>query len=163
MNEVLDALTSFLRSGVRIAFLGVGSPLRGDDAAGLYLLDRLKERLAPVSGQEFRFYRGESAPENFSGEIRRFSPTHLVIFDAAQLDEIPGSIRRIGPEAIAEVSFTTHMLPLKVLVAYLNQVTSCETLIIGIQPQQLDFSTTLSPDVQEAVDDFVEALIRHEA
>ena len=163
MNEILRALTDVLSYGTRIACLGVGSPLRADDAVGLYLLDRLKERLSPVSGQELRFYRGESAPENFSGEIRQFAPTHLVILDAAQLEELPGSFRRIDPEAIAEVSFTTHMLPLKVLVAYLQQVTSCQTLIVGVQPQLLDFGTELSPVVQKAADEFVEELFRQQA
>lgn len=163
MNEALTALTGVLNSGIRIAFLGVGSPLRGDDAVGLYLLDRLEEHLLPGSGQEFQFYRGESAPENFTGEIRRFDPTHLVILDAAQLEEPPGSFRRIAPETIAEVGFTTHVLPLKFLVAYLNQVTHCEILIIGIQPQQLEFTLNLTPTVQKAADDFLEALYRQQA
>ncbi|HEX3048282.1 MAG TPA: hydrogenase maturation peptidase HycI, partial [Bacillota bacterium] len=158
--EALTALADTLNSGSRVAFLGVGSPLRGDDAVGLYLLEGLKARLSSLPGERFQFYRGESAPENFTGVIREFAPAHLVILDAAELGEAPGSFRRINPEDIAEVSFTTHILPLKILVAYFNKVMNCEILIIGVQPQHLEFATTLSSTVQKAADDFLEELLR---
>jgi hydrogenase 3 maturation protease len=160
MREVIDHLISNIQSGCRIAFLGVGSPLRADDSVGLYVVKELMRCLKPETGKELRFYLGESAPENFTGEIRDFRPTHLIIFDAAELGEEPGDFKIIEREAIGGVSFSTHMLPLKMLTDYVVMTTGCEVVIVGVQPENLEFGGEMSEVVKKAAKEFVEEFVK---
>lgn len=156
MEQVITTLSQNIIAGSRIAILGVGSPLRADDSVGLYIVTELMARLKTDSKQEFRFYLGESAPENFTGEIRSFEPTHLLIFDAAEQDEIPGTFALIAPNQIGGTSFSTHMLPLKMLTDYLSITTGCAVLVVGIQPKYLEFAEPLSTVVKDAADRFID-------
>lgn len=159
MNEVVHQLITGIDGGSKVVFLGVGSPLRADDSVGLYIVGELKSRLTAHSGQELRFYLGESAPENFSGEIRNFGTTHLVIVDAADLGEEPGTMRIIEKDRIGGTSFSTHMLPLKMLTDYLVMTTGCQVFVVGIQPNSLAFGQLISEPVKETADKFLETFI----
>jgi hydrogenase 3 maturation protease len=159
MNSLITTLTTGIAGGSKVAFLGVGSPLRADDSVGLYITNELKSRITAYSGQELRFYLGESAPENFSGEIRNFGTTHLVIIDAADLGEEPGAMRLIDQDQIGGTSFSTHMLPLKMLTNYLVMTTGCQVFVVGMQPKCLAFGQLISEPVQQAADRFLEGFI----
>jgi hydrogenase 3 maturation protease len=157
MKAVVERLAAIGRSGKRIVWLGIGSPLRADDAVGLFIVERLSQVLKAPAGREDRFYLGESAPENFSGEIRQFSPTHVIMVDAAQIGLEPGAFRIIEHEEIGGISFSTHVLPLKILANYLVCTCNCEVVIVGVQPRNLEFGEELSPDVKAAAERFVTA------
>ena len=159
MNQVIDCLKADIQSGTKVVFLGVGSPLRADDSVGLYIVGEFKNRLPARPGQEIRFFLGESAPENFSGEIRNFATTHLVIVDAADMGEKPGTMRIIEPEKIGGTSFSTHMLPLKMLTDYVVMTTGCRVTIIGIQPLDLEFGNPLTDVVKQAADEFLDRFL----
>lgn len=141
-----------LDQAVRIAFLGIGSELRGDDACGILVAESLKAciRKSPLS-RKFKVFIGGTAPENITGEIKRFNPTHLVLIDAADLGKRAGQIRLINPEEAGGVSFCTHQLPIKIMVDYLTQSLGCTITIIGIQPKKIDFGVPVSRQVQAAV------------
>jgi hydrogenase 3 maturation protease len=158
-DQAVAALANVLNNSPRIAFLGVGSPLRSDDTVGLCLTRGLEKGLKPSLSQAFQFFLGESAPENFSGAIREFKPDYLVIFDAADFHQPPGTFALIAPDQIGGVSFTTHMLPLKILVDYLVMASGCQVMVIGVQPENLEFGETLSPTVAAAVEEFIKELI----
>jgi Ni,Fe-hydrogenase maturation factor len=53
------------------------------------------------------------------------------------------------------VSFSTHILPLKILVDYLVEVTGCAVTVIGIQPKLLEFAYPMTNAVKAAADRFV--------
>lgn len=158
MNQVIECLAAIWQSSRKIAFLGVGSPVRSDDSVGLYVVSELEKCLADDPTRELRFYLGESAPENFSGEIRNFAPTHTIIFDAANMGTSPGTFAVIDPETIGGVSFATHMLPLKILVNYFIATTGCQIAVIGVQPKNLEFGESLSPEIKAAADALIAAL-----
>lgn len=161
MNQLISTLTAAaIAGGSKVAFLGVGSPLRADDSVGLYIVKELMSRITAHPGQELRFHLGESAPENFSGEIRSFGTTHLVIIDAADMGEAPGTMRIIDKEQIGGTSFSTHMLPLKMLTDYLIMTTGCQVFVVGVQPQCLAFGQLISEPVQKAADEFLEGFVK---
>jgi Ni,Fe-hydrogenase maturation factor len=56
MNQVVDCLTAIWQTGRKIAFLGIGSSLRGDDAVGLYLVTALEKHLGISPERELQFY-----------------------------------------------------------------------------------------------------------
>jgi hydrogenase maturation protease HycI len=159
--EIADRLSECLRGGRKIAFLGVGSPLRADDSIGLYIVSELEKRLKPDSSSEYLFFLGESAPENFSGAIRSQSPSHLVIFDAAEMGKTPGEFNLIESEQIGGTSFSTHMLPLAILTDYLIKTVHCQVIVVGVQPKLLEFGYSITPELKTAAEGFMAEFIPH--
>ena len=159
MNEIIPKLAMIIKKTPKAVFLGVGSPLRSDDNVGNRVVALLAEKLKARPGGEFRFYQGESAPENFTGAIRQFGPDYLFIFDAAELGKPPGTFALIPPEQIDGMSFASHVLPLKIICNYISSAIGCQTILVGIQPQNLEFGETLSMVVEEAIDEFITGLL----
>jgi hydrogenase maturation protease HycI len=151
-------LKEWLDGAQRLAIVGVGSTLRGDDAAGMCVVERLAGEYPEESNPRLLFCPGETAPENFSGKIRAFNPTHLLLIDAADIGLAPGEIVEIAPEKVGGPGFLSHMLPLKVLVTYLAGDTGTKALLLGIQYQSLEFDGPLTPEVASAVDNLCDAL-----
>jgi hydrogenase 3 maturation protease len=141
-----------LAGAKRVAVLGIGSDLRADDAAGNIAAVRLMKALARRKKKApAKVFLGETAPENLTGEIKRYKPSHLVIVDTADLRKKPGSIFIFKPEALGEgVSFSTHKMPARILVDYLVTSLGCDVTIIGIQPGSVAFGKAPSKTVTDA-------------
>jgi len=135
--------------------IGVGSEVRGDDAAGLLIANRVKSLELPGV---LALYGG-TAPENLTGEIRRISPSHVIIVDAADMGLPPGTIQLLDPRNITGISFATHTLPLSVLAGYLESETDCSVIVMGIQPGSVEFDAAVTPETSEAVEEAVNALV----
>ena len=144
-------LLATLRPARSIAVVGVGSDLRGDDVVGLLVVRALRTALASARHPAFRLFEGGTAPENLTGEILRFRPSHILLADAADLGLKPGAVSLIEPEDAGGVSFSTHVLPLKILTDYLAQSFPCRIVIIGIQPGRIDFGAAPSAWIKPTV------------
>ncbi|MFB3892319.1 MAG: hydrogenase 3 maturation endopeptidase HyCI [Phycisphaerae bacterium] len=150
-----------LEKARRIAVLAVGSTIRGDDAAGMLVADHLAELRAAPSDR-LRIFRGETAPENLTGEIKAWKPTHLVIIDSADLGLAVGQATLIEPDDIRNArSFSTHGLPVVMIIRYLLEFLACKVTVIGIQPHCLEFGRPVHPDVAAAARRLAEEI--HEA
>jgi hydrogenase 3 maturation protease len=167
---------------LRVAIVGIGHELRGDDAAGVSVARSLQSAVGtihpgtarhaisrPKAGWRAGGGKCElpllvidagAAPENFTGPLRRFDPDLVLLIDAAQLNEAPGSIRWLDWQETSGLSASTHTLPPHVLAEYLVNELGCEVALIGIQPQGDEFDAPLSPPVQQAVDELVRTLER---
>jgi hydrogenase 3 maturation protease len=152
-------LKNKLQNARRVAVLGIGSELRGDDIAGLLAAQQIEKTIAKqTTSPEVRVFIGETAPENLTGEIKRFKPTHLIIIDAADLNKEPGHIEIMEPEAIGGTSFCTHSLPIKVMTDYLLQSFYCQVITIGIQPKTLTFGSQPTKEVVAAAKHLAEEI-----
>jgi len=143
-------LRASLRQACKIAVVGIGSDLRGDDIAGLLVLRHLRTALARSRLQTIRLFDGGTAPENLTGEIIRFQPSHILLVDAADLGLQPGAAKLIELEAVAGVSFSTHVLPLSILAEYLKQALPCRIIILGIQPGCTSFGSKPCREINQA-------------
>jgi hydrogenase 3 maturation protease len=146
MPNLKTLLKKKLKGAEKIAVLGVGSVLRNDDAAGLLVADQLKK----IKNPKLKVFLGSTAPENLTGEIIKYKPTHIAIVDSVDMDQKPGSIMLIEPQVVEGVSFSTHMLPVKMIVDYFLESLKCEIIIIGIQPKSLEFGGTVSDEVKKS-------------
>jgi hydrogenase 3 maturation protease len=141
-----------LENALKIGVLGIGSELRADDAAGILVAQRVEELMGDKKTHpQIETFIGATAPENLTGEIKRFAPTHLVIVDAADLDSEPGTITLMDPDSIGGTTFCTHSLPLKVMIDYLLDSFECDVIIVGIQPKSLAVGASVSNEVLNAV------------
>ncbi|HEX2905276.1 MAG TPA: hydrogenase maturation peptidase HycI [Phototrophicaceae bacterium] len=140
----------------RVAVVGVGSELYGDDAAGVLVARRLKTML--TGREDVLIIEGGIAPENCTGALRRFAPNAVIFVDAAEMNLPPGEIRWLAWDEIAGVSASTHSLPLSVLADYVAAELQCEVYLIGIQPALMAFDAPVSSPVTGAVDQVVSQL-----
>ncbi len=122
------------------------------------LIEILQER---VQSDDVLLIAGSTAPENFTGVIKDFKPDLLIITDAARIGLSPGEAAVIPLSEITGASFSTHMLPLSVMLNYLEAEISCETVFIGIQPRSTDQGMEICDEVcrcvQKLADEFTEA------
>lgn len=131
----------------RKVVLTVGAVLRGDDAAGPFLAKLLQED--PVDGWEV--VDGGQTPEDEMAVVRRMNPDVLLVVDAAQMGEEPGTVKVVDEECVArDFLITTHSLPLSFLLGELRAC--CQNVVfLGIQPAHMEFMGALTPQVEHAV------------
>ena len=162
-SELEEYFTEAFATSARICLLGVGTELCQDDAAGLHLIDRLSERLQlPLceATERLLLISGGPAPENFTGVIRAFRPDLLVVADAAFLELPAGSIQLLPEERAAGLSFSTHMLPLPMMLSYLKLECHCAVSLVGIQPASTGQGIGMSQRVLDGVELLSGVLLR---
>jgi hydrogenase maturation protease HycI len=156
-----DALARTLRRlrtpdrPVRVAIVGIGHELRGDDAAGIRLARALQPR-AEHSDAILVMVAG-LAPENTTGPIRRFAPDLVLLVDAAQMDAVPGTVRWLDWQDTTGFSASTHTLPPRLLAAYLIAELGCEVRLLGIQPG----GNAIGDDVTSPVETSIRDIVQH--
>jgi len=159
MKTLEKFLKNRLKSAKKIALLAIGSEFRADDAAGLLVAQKLSSR--KKNSRKFKIFIGATAPENLTGDIRRFKPSHILLIDSVDFNEKPGSIVVLSPRDIGDgVSFSTHKMPAKVLMRYFSQSLECDPVLIGIQPASIEFGKPPSKAVLSAVREVASALLK---
>jgi hydrogenase 3 maturation protease len=155
-----SSLRKSLSSGRRIAVLAVGSTLRADDAAGLLTAEELRQILETAAqagshpSQTVEIFIAETAPENFTGQIKAFAPDRLVLLDAVDCGLGPGETRLLRRDELSTVSApSTHNASLGLMLDYLGHFLQAEVVILGIQPATLQFGLSASPEVRTAAHD----------
>lgn len=142
-------LSSFLKGATRIAVVGVGSEMRGDDAAGMEVVRKLQETL---KSPNVLFIEGGVAPENFTSQIRRFEPSHVILIDATDFGAEPGEVVLAEPDAITGQSVSTHTMPLSILTQYLQEQTGAKIALLGVQPARAQLGAEMSGAVKDSVE-----------
>lgn len=135
----------------RLAVVGIGNELNSDDAAGVLVARALRVEV----NDYFMVIEAGLAPENFTSTLRRFQPDLVLLVDAAELGEPPGTVAWVGWAEAGGWSGSTHTLPPSVLAHYLVEELGCEVILVGIQPARLDFNTGVSAEVLQAVNEVV--------
>jgi hydrogenase 3 maturation protease len=146
----LSQLESDAGNSPRIAILGVGNAFRSDDAAGVLVARALSTR-QHARDERLLVLEAGSAPENRTGELRRFAPDLVLFIDAAEMGEEPGAVCIIPEEAIDGMSASTHSLPLSLLAQYLSLELKCKVVLLGIQPRSKEVGETISVSVSQAI------------
>ena len=140
----------------RVAVMGVGNELKGDDALGV----RVARALGPRARASERVLVIEAglAPENFCSLLRRFKPDLIILVDAVQMSQRPGTVRALDLNSAARSGLSTHNASLHTLVDYLQVELGCEFLVLGVQAAEFAFEAPLSPPVEASVDALAEQL-----
>lgn len=146
-------------SSSKIAILGIGNTFRSDDAAGILVARALLESRFIRDLKHILVIDAGHAPENSSAELRRFAPDFILLIDAAEMNEAPGTIRWIEMEELDGMSASTHSMPLSMLATYLTLELHCEIKLLGIQPYSNEFTETVNPQILRAVDEIVSDLV----
>ena len=167
-NSWKEPLSQALRKSRKVAFVGVGQELRGDDAAGVLVVRRLMEsarknpsksrtqsKVTESQWEEPLLFEAGPLPEAATGALRRFMPDWAVFIDSAEMGEPPGTIRWVDPDQAEGFSGSTHSFPISGLSKYLSSELGCRVAILGIQPKNLEFDSPVSEEVDRAIEEIV--------
>lgn len=152
LDQLNLALTNHLANKItlpRVAIIGIGNELNGDDGAGLLAIRVLGQFIN--SSDCILLLEGSISPENYTSTIRKFQPDWIWYFDAAELGCGAGEIHLLEPADFTGLSASTHAMPLSMLVDFLQKETRALTFFFGIQPQAIVPFTEMSPLVSRMV------------
>ncbi len=151
-----DALRVFLggHEGRRVVAVGIGSSMRRDDFVGLKVLELLEGR----TPENVLLLKTETVPESYTGSIRSFQPTHVILLDAANFGGEPGEARVVSPKAIMNTSVSTHSLPLHVFINYVKQTICEKVVLVGIQGVNIEMGEGLTPGVERGAHEVADLL-----
>lgn len=148
---IKEDLVEFLKAYKKLVIMGIGNDIRGDDGIGPYIVENIKH----LESSNVSILNVTTAPENFTGKIRKIDPTHIIIVDAVIMNEGPGKIKIVKKEEVAGVSISTHSMSLSYLVNYLELEKPYNILFIGIEPESMELGQGLSPLVKSSSDEII--------
>lgn len=132
----------------RFLIVGIGSPLKGDDQAGLLACSELQSRGVECVSCEYGL-------ENCIDYIIERRPRVLIILDTVLFEGgRPGDIVIIGEDAIVEGAplVSTHTISLRALLNVLKVWGAIkEVFIIGVYPESLELGADVSYSVLNSV------------
>ena len=133
--------------------VGIGNRLRGDDAFGPVMIDRLR-------GKTKRdLIDAGTAPESYLGPIIKKNPETIIIMDVADMGKAAGELGILDGEDILKVGFSTHDSSPKVFMDFLKETTGARIVMIAAQPKTLEFGENPSREVKESMDKLEEILL----
>jgi hydrogenase 3 maturation protease len=149
------------------AVLGVGNRLRGDDAVGPLVIDRLRAGRPEVpawkseaegDGVPVLFDCG-TAPENFIEPVLKAGARRVLFIDACAFGADAGEFRLFDRAEIDQLAMglvSTHTLPLTLTVELIAQRSGADVRLLGIQPARIEFGQELSAPVSRGLSRVVE-------
>jgi hydrogenase 3 maturation protease len=143
-------------SPLRLAIIGVGQELQGDDGVGVAIVRRLN--LLIERDDSLLIIEAGHAPENVLGAIIRFRPTTILFLDSLKANEAPGTILWLPIAEADSAGGSTHTLSLALLGDYLHSETGASAYVLGVQPRRIAFGEGLSSTVKAAAEECAGAI-----
>jgi hydrogenase maturation protease len=146
----------------RIAVIGVGNVLMGDEGIGVRVMEKLSQKTLPES---VTLFEAGTAFHALVGELADYDK--LVIVDVVEGSRPPGTIYRFDlTQALegtaSETPFSLHemgiiaMLELERLV---RQIPG-EVVFVGVEPERIAPSLNLSPLLEQKLSELTRAVLR---
>lgn len=135
-----------MAGATRIAVLGIGDDLNPLDRPGILAAVLIHGLERP----DVTVFLPGTMPENFTGGLRELRPSHVVMIDAADMGRPPGSLGLIHPARVRGQRFSTHAMPLTLVIEYLEKELGASVVLVGIQPDEVapsEAEAGVSPEV----------------
>jgi len=130
----LRELLASSNPAAKVALVGVGHPMRGDDYVGSHITKTLIDE---IHARDVILFDVEDRIEFMVSKIAALNPKHVIIIDACEMNLTPGEISLIPLGETQYPFFTTHGIPLKLLATKL--LPNAETWLLAIQPERMEF------------------------
>ena len=153
MTDIGASLKEFISGTRRIAVLGIGNDLRTDDGIGPFIIEGLN-----VESSNLLIENVGSVPEAFARPLAKFKAERIIMIDAADMKKPLGHIELITKDRIGGIAISTHSMPLSFLMMYLEQETGAQTILLGIQPQDIRFGEGLTAEIGKAAQKIISTL-----
>jgi hydrogenase 3 maturation protease len=136
----------------KVVLVGIGNPLRGDDAVGPRLIERLQGKV------EAELLDTGTAPESYIGRIAKAHPDTVLMVDAVHLDRAPGEFDLLEKGEILQSGFTTHDVSPHLFMDCLEKETQANIYLLGVQPQDISLGSEMSEPVRKALDEMEQTI-----
>ena len=155
-NNLFSKVKEYLKG--KIAIVGIGNALKGDDQLGPLLISRLQGKT------KARLFDCGEVPENYIQPIIKYKPETIIIVDASDWGGGVGELRLIKKEEIKNFGFSTHNASLGLFFDYLErELPQTNIIIIGVQVGKRGLMQSPSPEVEAALNELVDFFTRKEA
>lgn len=132
--------------------MGIGNPEKGNDAFGPVCADLIRTRMGTNLSTEILIINAGTVPENYTGQIRNFNASHVLIIDAVFADKKPGVLFEVNPDLIDDNEISTHRMPLNMLYLFLQKSMKTKIMIIGRQSENMVLDVSLSKKLIKSAD-----------
>ncbi|MCM8765351.1 MAG: hydrogenase 3 maturation endopeptidase HyCI [Candidatus Omnitrophica bacterium] len=141
----IDILERLKKSLVgKVVILGIGNPLRGDDAFGSLFAEELMGKISLI------VLNGGSNPENLLGKIIQENPDTILFVDAVDLGRNWGDTSLFEADEVkASLFFFTHNSSLRLIFDFLKENTQAKIHLLAIQPKSINLGDKLSAEIEE--------------
>jgi len=129
--------------------VGVGNPLRGDDAVGLEIVSQLATKIGNNPVKDVIVHAPSAAPESLLSKIDCVNE-RILIFDAVELGGEPGQVTLANLGNSKFGYFATHNVPLRVIPGLAANPSN--VYVSGIEPEKLEVGEGLSGRVRTSAD-----------
>ncbi|MGD2072039.1 MAG: hydrogenase maturation peptidase HycI, partial [Candidatus Thorarchaeota archaeon] len=146
-------LKKFISGAKRLAILGIGNDLRTDDGLGPFIVDNIS-----LDDPTLLIENVGSVPEAFARPLSEFGAERIIMVDAADMQKPPGHVELVTKDRIAGVALSTHSMPLSFLMMYLEQETGGRTILLGVQPHNIQFGEGMTPEIQDVAEKIIRTL-----
>ena len=143
---------------VRITVVGVGNLLLRDEGIGVHIAHALQQIDIP---HNVKIVDGGTSPDlpYYLENVDK-----LIIIDAVKTGGQPGTIYRFHPHDMdieSEGSISLHELGLEqsLRMMRLTGTEPKETVIIGIEPKEIDWGTELSAELQQKIPEIINIVL----
>lgn len=146
----------------RIAVIGIGQSLRGDDAAGLEAVRRWQEKYPITANRSEIRVEASEMPGLALIEMLNDAESAILV-DAVQSSAKPGAIHRLSEEDLASFagnSKSAHGWGVAETLRMRSQLTDAKIIIriIGVEVEQMELGAGLSRVVENAMPTLCEAI-----
>jgi len=140
-----------LAGSSRVAVIGIGDELSPVDRLGMLAAKEIDALNLPG----LKVFFAGTVPETMTGPVRIYRPDHIILLDAAEMGIAPGTAAVLVPETSNAGTFSTHALPLSVVMEYLEKETGAGVTLLGIQPDREELHHGASTRERELLAKFV--------
>ena len=130
----------------KLVLIGVGNSLWGDDGAGPALIRRLEGRFHAL------LVDGGEVPEHYWGTIVAYGARTIMVIDAIDWGDRPGSVAILDRVQEKGFPLSTHRIPLNLFLDLLRKETGADVFVLGIQPARVGFGSSMSLKIQKTLD-----------
>ena len=138
--------------------LGIGNLLLRDEGVGIHTVTEMMKMDLPEDVEVV-----DGATAGFDILSLADSVDRLIIVDALKGGGTPGTIYRLPPEDIARYehsSLSLHQVDLMQMLDMCALIgTKPSTVIVGVEPESIDFSMELSSSVKARIPEIIEVIL----
>lgn len=140
--------------------LGTGNLLLKDEGIGIHVIQRMEKLKLP---ENVKLVDGGTAGINLYHLIE--GADRLIVVDCVDAEVEPGAIFRFTPADVdvpeRQVTTSFHDIGLLEALEFAKQEgKSPDTIIIGVQPKEIDWGLELTPEVEKVVPDVIAAVLK---
>jgi hydrogenase 3 maturation protease len=143
-SELAERLSQL--RGSKTVIVGLGNTLKGDDAAGPMLCQKIAGRVCA------KVIDAGTTPENYIEYIKKCNCGNVLVIDAIDFAAPPGLIRFFTRDRIGSYALSTHVLSPRLFADLIAKDISGNVFFLGIQPAHTNLGRAVSPPVAAAVE-----------